>query len=305
MIGEGIGIEVTGQLLRGVRLDGRATERLVAVAEVPLAADHDDDAWFDGLLRLHAQLGQARVTTRIALFDAVSTIQRIDVTGRTGPELNAVRHELATGSDVTSTMLAEVHTRRWMLAVRWDHAVATRWELLAERAGFAEVSAEPAPAALGRVLPPDTTVARRDGSPGRSWAAIYEEGVPLAAASVGQAGREPPQLATAEHVDGLHRFDALLDAAELGETVAELTAFALRRAAGGALASDVVAPGAPYPPFADHDLRAARRVAVALGAAVGAAGLAGRLRPVDVLAPAVADEVAHRPWAVELVAGPG
>ena len=59
----------------------------------------------------------------------------------------------------------------------------------------------------------------------------------------------------------------------------------------------------PYPPFPAHDLRAPQRQAVALGAAAGAAGLAGRLRPVDVLAPTGAQRApdTRRPWAIERV----
>jgi hypothetical protein len=58
----------------------------------------------------------------------------------------------------------------------------------------------------------------------------------------------------------------------------------------------------PYPPFPRHDLRAPQRVVVALGAAAGAAGLAGRLRPVDVVAPThQLPDVLPRPWAIERV----
>ena len=65
-----------------------------------------------------------------------------------------------------------------------------------------------------------------------------------------------------------------------------------------ALELDLV--GSPYPPYPEHDLRAAQRQAVALGAAVGAAGLAGPLRPVDMmLTSGAVDEQFDRPWAIE------
>jgi hypothetical protein len=57
-----------------------------------------------------------------------------------------------------------------------------------------------------------------------------------------------------------------------------------------------------YPEFPPHDLRAPQRQCVALGAALGAAGLSGRLRPVDMLLPvaSTSDEL-ERPWAIERV----
>ena len=58
--------------------------------------------------------------------------------------------------------------------------------------------------------------------------------------------------------------------------------------------------GVPYPVYPDHDLRSAQRVAAALGAAVGAAGLAGPLRPVDMIISSIAvDDQFDRPWAIE------
>ena len=72
--------------------------------------------------------------------------------------------------------------------------------------------------------------------------------------------------------------------------------YALQRLLGLRVVEDA------YPPFPAHDLRAPQRVVVALGAAIGAAGLAGRLRSVDVVAPTTQiPDLMPRPWAVERV----
>ena len=54
-----------------------------------------------------------------------------------------------------------------------------------------------------------------------------------------------------------------------------------------------------YPPFPPHDVRSPMRQAVALGAASGAAGLAGRLRPVDMVPPPEEQRTVDLPWAIE------
>jgi hypothetical protein len=231
-------------------------------------------------------------------------MQRIDATGSTGPELNSMRHELADRTGITSTMLVEVEARRWMLVLRWDHIAASRLERLLERAGFIDASVEPAPVAFGRVVGITTPVARRDASNGQSWAAIYDAGVPIAATSVQQGSREYPGVALASGVAALHRLDEVLRAPELADVVDEMAATAIASTGKrNVLDLRLVLADDPYPPYPPHDLRAPQRQAVALGAAVGAAGLAGRLRPVDVLSPTGTPPAAEvrRPWAIERV----
>ena len=164
--GDGIGLEITTSVVRGVRLDPDEPGRVAAAAEAPISRFDDEAAVLDALVRVHGQLGQAarnRTTiTRAAWFPVGSTMQRIDATGSTGPELNAMRHELAERTGITSTMLVEVEARRWMLVLRWDHIAAGRLERLLERAGFVDASVEPAPVAFGRVVGITTPVARRD-----------------------------------------------------------------------------------------------------------------------------------------------
>lgn len=306
--GDGIGLEVTTSVVRGVRLDQDEPGRVVAAAEAPISRFDDEAAVLDALVRVHGQLGGMAgahaATTRAAWFPVGSTMQRLDATGSTGPELNSMRHDLAERAGITSTMLVETQARRWMLVLRWDHVAASRLERLLERAGFVDASVEPAPVAFGRVIGPTTPVARRDASNGHSWAAVFDAGVPIAATSVPQASREYPGMAVAAEVHALHRLDDVLGAPELADLVDEIAATAIASTGrSGELQLHLVLADVPYPPFPAHDLRAPQRQAVALGAAAGAAGLAGRLRPVDVLAPTGAQRPpdTRRPWAIERV----
>jgi len=112
----------------------------------------------------------------------------------------------------------------------------------------------------------------------------------------------------------VHRLTELMSESELGDVTAALIHDALRDGAGRSQSSDssdagqlptteaLSVLGETYPPYLDHDLRAAQRIAVALGSAVGAAGLAGRLRPVDVMSPApdIGGSI-PKPWAIERI----
>ncbi len=218
--GDGIGLEVTTSVVRGVRLDQDEPGRVVAAAEAPISRFDDEAAVLDALVRVHGQLGDVAgihaATTRAAWFPVGSTMQRLDATGHTGPELNSMRHDLAERAGITSTMLIEAQARRWMLVLRWDHVAASRLERLLERAGFVDASVEPAPVAFGRVIGTTTPVARRDASNGHSWAAVFDAGVPIAATSVPQASREYPGMAVAAAVNALHRLDDVLGAPGVG-----------------------------------------------------------------------------------------
>jgi hypothetical protein len=302
--GEGIGLEVTNSVVRGVRLAPSEPGRVAAAAEAPIRRFDDEAAVLDALVRVRGQLGEVAATTRAAWFPLGSTMQRIDATGCTGPELNAMRQELADRTGITSTMLTEAEARRWMLVLRWDHLAALRLEQLVERAGFVDVSVEPAPVALGRALGITTPVARRDASSGESWVAVFEAHVPIAATSVPHASREHPGVVIASEATALHRLEEVLDAPALADLLDEIAATAIAATGKkGELDLRLVLAGDPYPPFPAHDLRAPQRQAVALGAAAGAAGLTGRLRPVDFLTPtgeARSSDI-RRPWAIERV----
>ena len=305
--GDGVGLEITTNVVRGVRLAHDAAGRIAAVTEIPITTLDDDGRVYDALVRARGQLGTHQIPTRVSWFPTRSTLQRLDVTGLTGPELNSLRTDLEREFSANSTMLIDSEARRWMLAMRWDYSGAWRLQELAERAGFVDVAIEPSPVALQRVLPNEVAIARRDASGDRSWAALYAGSVPVAAVSVAAGSREAPRLDVATTAEGFHRLTELLSEAELGDVAAALVDSALRDESrhGGDTAqlatSDALSIlGEPYPPYLDHDLRAPQRVAVALGSAVGAAGLAGRLRPVDVMSPSP-DAGGPKPWAIERV----
>lgn len=304
--GDGIGLEITKTIIRGVRLARDQPKRVASAAEVPIARFQDHACVFDALVRVRGQLSTHPLPTRVAWFPSGSTMQRIEATGLIGPELNAMRHDLADTASITSTMLVDADARRWMLALRWDHGEAWRIQELVEKAGFVDVAVEPSPVSLERVLAPGTQVARRDAAVHRSWTALYDESVPLAAATVEAYSRDSPGLSVSGEPIGLHRLDEVLGEAELADEVGAITKVTLPDSSNSTeLEINLQLLGDPYPPFPAHDLRSPQRVAVALGAATGAAGLAGRLRPVDVLTPTsqVSDSTTN-PWAIERIIEP-
>ena len=301
--GDGIGLEIGTTVLRAVRMSADEPDLVAAVSEVAIGRPDDNTMTIDALIRARAQVGAVDVPTRIAWFPGGATLQRLDATGRTGIELNEMRHELAERLDIGSTMLIDADARRWMIALKWDHAAAWRLQELVERAGFVDVDLEPAPVAAQRVLPREMGVVRRDAESGHSWAGAYDEAGPVAAASVAPGSREYPGLATAPAAVGLHHLSEVLDEAELDAELGRIVGATLGRRSGtDELGAKLRVAETSYPPFPAHDLRAPQRVVVALGAAIGAAGLAGRLRPVDVLAPTgQPSDMMPRPWAIERV----
>ncbi len=304
--GDGVGIEFTRQLIRGVRLNADQEGWLTAAAEVAIGDSRDDRSVVDAFVRLRAELNDPTDTTRIGTFPPASTLRRIEVTGRGGTELNTLRAQLLRDDSVASTLLVDHGPRRWLVAVRWDDDEVRRIEALAERAGFIDVTVEPSPVAIARVIDEQVTSARRDAALDESFESLYASGQPVVAAAVDSIGRMAPSLdlATAEFSTGW--FD---DMAEPVDLVAELRRFvdalgaepiAEHGADPGAEHGGLLIAGVPYPPFPPHDPRSPQRQCVALGAAVGAAGLAGRLRPVDMLSPtATAVDPLERPWVVE------
>lgn len=300
--GDGIGLEITSTVIRGVRLDRAEPGRVAAVCEVPIVRSDDSGDVVDALVRARAQLGGASVTTRAAWFPEGSSMQRFDATGLQSNELNRLRHDLTDRTGITSTMLLDVDARRWMLALRWDHTTAWWWQELIERAGFVDVAIEPAPVALERVIDRRATVARRDAGGGHSWAAVFDGSTPVAATTIESGERPHPSIAVTEESVGVHDLASMLIESELTEEVERLTALALAEVVrSDELGVRLRVLDHPYPPFPAHDLRAPQRVGVALGAAVGAAGLAGRLRPVDVLSPVRPVTQMERPWAIERI----
>ena len=294
--GDGMGIEVTPGVLRGIRLGSSEPGRLVAAAEVAVANRFDDRAMLNALVRLRAELGDARVPTRVAMFPSGSTLSRVDATGLTGADLNALRAGLAASRGATSSVLVDDGPRRWLVGVSWDDTEIRRVEELTERAGFIDVAVDPSPLALARVVGSEITHVRRDAATDQSFGALTSHGVVVAASSLESVGRMTPGLACSDTAMSVGWFDDVDEPQELVAQVHRLLEDAPPVDCGLTLA-DVA-----YPDFPPHDLRAPQRQCVALGAAVGAAGLAGRLRPVDMLLPVASTANGlERPWAIERV----
>jgi hypothetical protein len=231
------------------------------------------------------------------MFPPGSTLSRVDATGLGPGELNARRAQLAGARDASSSILVDDGPRRWLMGVAWDDAHVRRVEELAERAGFVDVAVDPSPVALVRVLDDRITHLRRDAAPDQSFAAIAANGLVVAGAAFGSIGHTVPNLSCNHAPISPGWFD---DIDERGDLVIEI-----RRLLDEAPPVDCTLhlTGTAYPDFPAHDLRSPVRQCVALGAAVGAAGLAGRLRPVDMLMPvASTSDGLDRPWAIERVA---
>ncbi len=296
--GDGIGVEYTRSAVRGVRLDHRRPERLDAVAEVPILTPDDDRAIVDAFVRLRGELGSYEVPTRIGMFPTGTRLQRIDATGLNGPELNRRRTEIDRDHGESSTVLVDAGPRRWLYAIGWDASSVRRIEELAERSGFTDLSIDPSPLAIARVAAPDITWIRRDAAIHEAFRLILCDGWPVAASTVDTTGHTAPDLQLAATSFSVGVFDDHFDGDELAAAVQRIAETVDR---SGELDSDGIRLGQDaYPTYPAYDIRSAERQCVALGAAVGAAGLAGRLRPVDMVLPRpVADDGEERPWAIE------
>ena len=292
--GDGVGIELTRDVVRGVRLSSSAPGRLMAAAEVPIASGGGDRAIVDALVRLRAELGDPRTPTRVAVFPPGSTSSRVDATGLTGNDLSRRRSELAESTNALSSVLVDDGPRRWLIGLRWDDNEIRRLEVLTERAAFIDVAVDPSPLALARVLDPTITQVRRDASTDQSFAAVISHGVAVAAAAIDSIGRMTPALSCNDATISMGWFDDVNEPAELAAEIRRLTDDA------PPIECHLELAGESYPEYPAHDLRSPQRQCVALGAAVGAAGLTGRLRPVDILLPTIiASAELERPWAIE------
>lgn len=295
--GDGIGIEVTHDLIRGVRLSSAEPGRAVAAAEVPIASRADDRATVDALVRLRAELGETMAPTRVAVFPPGSTLARVDATGLSGTDLNALRSDLVESRNAASSILLDDGPRRWLIGVAWNDVDIRRLEELTERSGFIDVAIDPSPLAVIRVLDNRATHIRRDAEPDQSFGAITSNGVVVAAAAIDSIGRMAPAIGCSDSPISVGWFDDVDEPTELVAEIRRLLDEAAPMECGLELAA------LAYPDFPPHDVRAPQRQCVALGAAIGAAGLAGRLRPVDMLMPdaAIASSELERPWAIERV----
>lgn len=302
--GDGVGLEISASVVRGIRLRGDVDGRVANTAELSITL-HDDDAAVDALVLVRAELGSPVAPTRIATFPKDAMMQRIDITGRSGPALNELRAKLHRLNDIDSTIVVDDGPRRWLLLIRWDAPAMRRLEDLAERAGFIDVTVEPSPLATARIAGPDATHVTRSVVPGDAHHVVLSNRFPVCALAVDMSGTPAPDMTISDVDVTSALFDDFQDDAALAEAMDRVRQRANEerrrdRRRTGDLALDLV--GGTYPPFPDHDQRSPRRQAVALGAAVGAAGLAGQMRPVDMLITSAAvDDQFDRPWAIETI----
>ena len=302
--GDGVGIEIADTIMRGVRLRHDVEGRLTAAAEYPVNLA-DDNATLDALVLLRAELGEPDEPARIATFPGDAMMQRVDITGRSGPELNELRSRLDRRHDIDSTVVADDGPRRWLLLIRWDAHAVRRLEALAERAGFVDVTVEPTPMSIARVTGRDATYVRRLVAQNDAHHVVISHRIPVAAVSTVQAGRPQPDVDISTADIPRAYFDDFMTDVELAEVMDRVDERARTNDGIDETVSDAGQPvldlvGVPYPVYPEHDLRAAQRQVAALGAAVGAAGLAGPLRPVDMIISGIAvDDQFDRPWAIE------
>jgi len=303
--GDGVGIEISDSIIRAVRLRHDLEGRLAAAAEFPVNLS-DDNSTLDALVLLRAELGDPDEPARVATFPRNAMMQRVDITGRSGPDLNKLRSRLDRRHGINSTVVVDDGPRRWLLLIRWDAPAVRRLEDLAERAGFVDVTVEPSPMSLARVTGHDATFVRRLVAQGDAHHAVVKHRLPVTALSTVATGRHHPDVDISTVDIPLAFFDDFMVDAALAEVVDRVDERVRVQEHSEHSSTDGRAPlvldlvGVPYPVYPQHDLRSAERQAVALGAAVGAAGLAGPLRPVDMIISGIAiDDQFDRPWAIE------
>lgn len=272
--GDGIGIEVLPDALRGVRLQQDAPGRVAKVASV--ACDTNNDLLLlDGLTRLRSLLDEAGQPTRVCVWRQDSYIQSLDITGWSTTELNLHRSKLV---DVSATIEMASSARRLLAHLQTDMIHHRRVERFVRQAGFDLESIEPTPMAIARLVPSYTM--RLIGSRGdaQGWMAVVHDHLVLAAAPATEdtsEARRSELLATSwsSSIEDLR--EHLLDPIQLSMTVNQPAAIAV--SLGLSLVGDA------YPEFPDTHPAWGPRLAGALGAAVAAAGLAGRVHQVQPL----------------------
>ncbi|HVE18612.1 MAG TPA: hypothetical protein VNB52_05990 [Ilumatobacteraceae bacterium] len=272
--GDGIGIEVLPDALRGVRLQQDAPGRVAKVASV--ACDTNNDLLLlDGLTRLRSLLDEAGQPTRVCMWSHDSYIQSLDVTGWSTTELNLHRSKLV---DVSATIEMASSARRLLAHLQTDMIRHRRVERFVRQAGFDLESIEPTPIAIARLVPSYTM--RLIGSRGdaQPWMAVVHDHLVLAAAPATEDSSETRRtelLATSWSASIEDLRERLLDQSNLSATV--------NQPAGIAVSLGLSLVGDAYPEFPDTHPAWGPRLAGALGSAVAAAGLAGRVHQLQPL----------------------
>ena len=290
--GDGIGIEVLPDALRGVRLQQDAPGRVAKVAGV--ACDTTNDLLLlDGLTRLRSLLDEAGQPTRVCMWRHDSYIQSLDITGWSTTELNLHRSKL---TDVSATIEMASSARRLLAHLQTDMIRHRRVERFVRQAGFDLESIEPTPIAIARLVPAYTM--RLIGSRGdaQSWIAVVHDHLVLAATPVTDDRydtRRSELLATSWSSSIEELRERLLDPGQLAAT--------LNQPAGIAVSRGLSLVGDAYPEFPDTHPAWGPRLAGALGSAVAAAGLAGRVHQVQPLVAPHAFSDDGGVWVIERV----
>jgi len=271
--GDGIGVEVLPDSLRGVRLAQDAPGRVAKVAGV--ACDTTNDLMLlDGLTRLRSLLDEDGQPTRVCMWREDSSIQSLDITGWSTTEINLHRSKLV---DVSATIEMSSSARRLLAHVQTDMIRHRRVERFVRQAGFDLQSIEPTPVSIARLVPSYTM--RLLGSRGESqpWTAVVHDHLVLAAARGTESRADPSTelLATSWSAPIEDLRERLLDPAQL--------ALALNQPAGVGVSLGLSLVGDPYPEFPDTHPAWGPRLAGALGVALAAAGLAGRVHEMQPL----------------------
>ena len=199
--GDGIGIEVLPDALRGVRLQQDAPGRVAKVAGV--ACDTNNDLLLlDGLTRLRSLLDEDGHPTRACLWSPNCHIQSLDITGWSTTELNLHRSKLV---DVSATIEMSSSARRLLAHLQTDMIRHRRVERFIRQAGFDLDSIEPTPMAVARLVPAYTM--RLIGSRGdaQPWLAVVHDRVILRGSAGDRDRRHGPHRAHGRELVGVDR----------------------------------------------------------------------------------------------------
>ncbi|MEM1333011.1 MAG: hypothetical protein AAGG08_06080 [Actinomycetota bacterium] len=300
MRAEAIGVEVTNDTVRAVRIHPDAPDGVVAADELSVE-NLEDDALDDVFLRLQRSLSSTTAPVRVAWFAPGNVLHTIDVTGANADDLRRLRRRYEHDVGITTTILLDHLAHRWLLAVDWNDSTVGRIRRAAIGAGFTSVEVEPAPISVARLVLDGHVVIRRGATAALSWSVVSRDGVPIAAATTSPGAHEAPSIdphTAARRIIPLDRLAAPNQVAAFVRAADE--------APDRAHTSEPVAlryDDATLPEFPGHDVRAPARLAVALGAAMGPGGVGGDLRTVEVVAPTSASSpTTRRPWTVEATA---
>jgi hypothetical protein len=274
--GDGIGIEVLPESLRGVRIQQDIPGRVAKVATI--ACDTSNDlSLLDGLTRLRGVLDEAGEPTRVAMWTADGSIQSLDVTGWSTTELNQHRSRL---DDISATIEVSAGPRRLLTHLRWDMIRNRRVERLVRQAGFDLEAIEPTPVAVSRLVPPYTMRLVGGRGEAQPWVAVVHDRAVVAAAPLagdsGVSSHRHDELQGASWSMPVDDFrERLLEPRELQR--------AINQPSGEMFPFGLSLVGDGYPEFPDTHPAWGPRLAGALGAAVAAGGLAGRIQQVQPL----------------------